>query len=78
MTITVPATSEDTNLDAACTAVAAEVARTDGKASLFSEPSTGSVYQRLTQCDGRPSEPLLRAGSSTAARGKEIALPGSV
>ncbi|WP_449352706.1 hypothetical protein [Streptomyces shaanxiensis] len=35
MTTTVPAVSEDTNLDAACTAVTAEVARTDGKASLL-------------------------------------------
>ena len=35
MTTTVPGASEDTNLDAACTTVAAEVARTDGKASLL-------------------------------------------
>ena len=35
MTTTVPAVSEETNLDAVCTAVTAEVARTDGKASLL-------------------------------------------
>ncbi|MDQ0904661.1 hypothetical protein QFZ22_000646 [Streptomyces canus] len=35
MTTAVPASSEDANLDAACTAVAAEVARTDSKASLL-------------------------------------------
>ncbi|KUN58440.1 Pycsar system effector family protein [Streptomyces griseorubiginosus] len=35
MTTTVPGVSEDTNLDAACTTVAAEVPRTDGKASLL-------------------------------------------
>ncbi|MFF7566606.1 Pycsar system effector family protein [Streptomyces pseudovenezuelae] len=34
-TTSAPAASEDTNLDTACTAVATEVARTDGKASML-------------------------------------------
>ncbi|WP_327301907.1 Pycsar system effector family protein [Streptomyces goshikiensis] len=35
MTVTVPATSTDKNMDAACASVASEIARTDGKASLL-------------------------------------------
>lgn len=50
-TFTVPATVTDMNLDTACTSVVNEIGRTDGKASLFSEPSTGSVQEGRTGAD---------------------------
>lgn len=43
---TVPDSHVDTNLDAACAAVGSEIARTDGKSSLFSEPAPGSKGER--------------------------------
>lgn len=43
---TVPASDIDKNLDAACAAIGSEIARTDGKSSLFSEPAPGSKGER--------------------------------
>jgi hypothetical protein len=42
-TATSPASTVDKNLDTACASLVNEIGRTDGKSSLFSEPSTGSV-----------------------------------
>ncbi|MFI0515814.1 Pycsar system effector family protein [Streptomyces sp. WSLK1-5] len=56
MTTTVPAASEDTNLDTACSAVAAEVQRTDGKASLLLAFNGAVLAGLATLADtGQPS-----------------------
>ncbi|MFF4838404.1 hypothetical protein [Streptomyces sp. NPDC001315] len=47
-TVNVPVSTVDKNLDTACSSVVSEIGRTDGKSSLFSEPSIGVVQE------GRP------------------------
>ncbi|MCT9114073.1 hypothetical protein N4G69_53010 [Streptomyces mirabilis] len=50
-TFTAPDFVIDKNLDTACASVVNEIGRTDGKASLFSEPSTGSVQEGRAGAD---------------------------